>query len=257
MVWCRARQYEALKNDKCLEMAKAIVLAKIRGQNELLKKYGLRSLDVCYYSKAIGELNGNDRRLARNRLMSYEGKCSDQYFKQILPLFEESIRPEKRRTYKAYDGLDNVLNLAYNVLFWKVQIALTKAELEPYLGFLHVIQFGLPSLVCDFEEIYRYLVDDFVIDYCRNVGLSNRDFVLETEDYSSPRKKGMREYLSESKTRDITNRLNRYFETRVCIPRIKRGRKQELETLINEEALLFASYLRNEKQTWEPRIVSL
>jgi hypothetical protein len=32
---------------------------------------------------------------------------------------------------------------------------------------------------------------------------------------------------------------------------------QEIETLINEEALLFAMYLRNEKQTWIPRIISL
>jgi hypothetical protein len=35
------------------------------------------------------------------------------------------------------------------------------------------------------------------------------------------------------------------------------GKTQEIETLINEEALLFAIYLRNEKQTWKPRIVSL
>jgi CRISPR/Cas system-associated endonuclease Cas1 len=85
----RICQYEALKNDKCLEIAKQIVLAKIRGQNELLRKYGLRSLDVCYYSRAINELTASsigdssssllrrERRLARNRLMSYEGKCSD------------------------------------------------------------------------------------------------------------------------------------------------------------------------------------
>jgi CRISPR/Cas system-associated endonuclease Cas1 len=111
--------------------------------------------------------------------------------------------------------------------------------------------------VCDFEEIYRYLVDGFVIDYCRNVGLSNRDFVLETEDYSSPRKKGMRQYLNENKTRDITSRLNKYFETKVSIPRIKRGRRQEIETLINEEGCLFAQYLRNEKKSWIPRIASL
>jgi hypothetical protein len=35
------------------------------------------------------------------------------------------------------------------------------------------------------------------------------------------------------------------------------GKKQEIETLINEEALLFATYLRNEKQEWVPRIASL
>jgi hypothetical protein len=33
------------------------------------------------------------------------------------------------------------------------------------------------------------------------------------------------------------------------------GKRQEIETLVCEEALLLAMYLRNEKQTWVPRIV--
>jgi hypothetical protein len=33
-----------------------------------------------------------------------------------------------------------------------------------------------------------------------------------------------------------------------------RGEKQELETLINEEAMLLAKYLRNERDTWSPRV---
>jgi hypothetical protein len=43
------------------------------------------------------------------------------------------------------------------------------------------------------------------------------------------------------------------FESIVELPRIKHGNKQTVETLINEEALLLAKYLRNEKQTWIPR----
>lgn len=113
---------------------------------------------------------------------------------------------------------------------------------------------GKPSLICDFQELYRYLVDDFVIDYCRSVKAS--DFVLKTEAYSS-NKIGKRQYLNETKNRDFVSRLNRYFETRVNIPRMKRGEHQEIETLINEEAFLFAKYLRCEKPTWSPRIVEL
>jgi len=79
---------------------------------------------------------------------------------------------------------------------------------------------------------------------------------LKAEDCSSNRK-GKRQYPGEEKTRDLINRLNRYFETRVDIPQIKRGKKQEIETLINEEAMLFAKYLRNERQAWVPRIVSI
>lgn len=52
----------------------------------------------------------------------------------------------------------------------------------------------------------------------------------------------------------MMKRLNSFFELTVEVPRIKQGKKQTVETLINEEALLFAKYLRNEKQTWIPRV---
>ena len=38
------------------------------------------------------------------------------------------------------------------------------------------------------------------------------------------------------------------------IPRIRIGKKQTIETLINEEALLLAKFLRDERETWTPRI---
>jgi CRISPR-associated protein Cas1 len=248
----RIAQYEALKNGKGLEIAKQIVLAKMRGYDEVLKKYGLRSLDYYRISQAVKELDG-DLDSIRNRLMSYEGKFSEQYFRQIFGLFSESLRPDRRKTYKAYEGLNNVLNLAYSVLFWKVQIALMKAKLEPYLGFVHHVQWGLPSLILDFQDLYRYIVDDFVIEYCRSV--KNKDFILATDDYSG--KKGKRQYLNEVKRREMLSCLDKYFETKVNLPRIKRGKRQEIETLIGEEASLYAQYLRNEKKTWSPRIVNL
>jgi len=250
----RICQYEALKNGKCLKVAKQFVLGKLKGSNELLRKHGLRQLDSFRYSEQIKALDVKDIRILRNRLKSIEGKFSRQYFSQVLQLFSESFRPEHRRTFKAYDGLNNILNLAYRILSWKIHIALIKAKLEPYLGFLHSMQWGTPSLVCDFQELYRHLIDDFVIDYCRSVKAS--DFVLKTEDYSTSRK-GKRQYLNETKTKNLINELNRYFETKVDIARIRRGERQEIETLVNEEALLFAQYLRNERATWNPRIVQL
>lgn len=60
-----------------------------------------------------------------------------QNFNQIFSLFSEKIRPKGRRTFKAYDGTNNLFNLAYEILSWKVHRALIKTKLEPYLGFLH------------------------------------------------------------------------------------------------------------------------
>jgi hypothetical protein len=38
---------------------------------------------------------------------------------------------------------------------------------------------------------------------------------------------------------------------------MKHGKRQTVETLINEEAFLLAQYLRDEHETWGPRIAFL
>jgi len=67
---------------------------------------------------------------ARRKMVSIEGKFTQQYFGQILQLIPEKLRPEARKKYKAYDGINNAFNLAYEVLSWKVHRALIKAKLE-------------------------------------------------------------------------------------------------------------------------------
>jgi len=47
--------------------------------------------------------------------------------------------------------------------------------------------------------------------------------------------------------------LNKYLQRKIEITRIRVGKKQEIETLINEEALLLSMYLRDEKRDWIPR----
>ena len=46
--------------------------------------------------------------------------------------------------------------------------------------------------------------------------------------------------------------LREFFESKVDVPRIRVGRSQTVETSINEEALLLAKFLRDEKKTWIP-----
>lgn len=75
--------------------------------------------------------------------------------------------------------MNNTFNLAYEALVWKVHKALVRAKLELYLGFLHSNQMAKLSLVCDFQELYRYLIDGFLINYCQRI--NKRDFTVKTE----------------------------------------------------------------------------
>lgn len=250
----RLCQYEALNNGKGMKIAKQIILAKIESQNQTLRKHGLRQHDLMITRQKINAIPENNLKTVRKQLLPIEGKCTEHYFKQIFQLFPKQIRIENRKTFKAYDGTNNVFNLAYTILNWKVQRAIMKAKLESYLGFLHSIQFGKPSLVCDLMELYRYLIDDFLIQYCRK--LTVKDFYMKSEDFSK-NKMGKRQYLNGVLTRDLMQKLNSYFERKVEISRIKHGNRQTIETLINEEVLLFAKYLRNERENWIPRIANI
>ena len=247
----RVCQYEATKNGKSLEIAKKIVLARIGGQNQVLKKHGLRQHDLIKAREIISNIQSDKLAAVRKTLLSVEGKFTEHYFHQIFHLLPKSVMIGKRRTYKAYDGINNTFNLAYTVLKWKTHRALIRAKLEPFLGFLHSEQFGKPSLVCDLMELYRYFIDDFIIQYSKALG--NRDFELKQEDFSSKRK-GKREYLSKTLAREFMTRLNTFLESKVEVPRVKRGKRQEIESLLNEEALLLAKHLRDERSEWVPRV---
>jgi len=131
-------------------------------------------------------------------------------------------------------------------LTWKVFRALTKAKLEPYLGFIHSIQHDKPSLVCDLQELYRPSIDDFLIQYSKT--LKPKDFKPTYGKAKTPRM-----FLKYPESTDLIRALNSFFETQIEIQRIKRGNSQTFETLINEEALLLAMYIRNELPAWNPR----
>jgi len=235
----RLCQYEAVNNEKGVYVAKQFVLGKFYGQNTILQKYDLSTHDFVYKDKIEKLKSSMFNPTLRRRLMAYESKLTKHYFNQIFTLFPEKIKPESRRTFKAYDGTNNIFNLMYEMLSWKVHRALITAKLEPYLGFLHSTQFGKPSLVSDFQELYRHLMDDFLVKHCQTLGA--KDFIVKTEDMTR-NKKGKRVYLNDSQTQDLMKELNNFFESFVDFPRIRVGEKQTIETLINEEALLFAKF---------------
>jgi hypothetical protein len=56
--------------------------------------------------------------------------------------------------------------------------------------------------------------------------------------------------------RDVEGQ-DRYLPSHVVIPGIRMGKSQEVETLFNEEALLFATYPRRKSKEWIPRLPKL
>jgi hypothetical protein len=59
--------------------------------------------------------------------------------------------------------------------------------------------------------------------------------------------------MNHVQTRDLMKKLDEFFESKVEIPRMRVGKKQAIETLINKRALLLAKYLRNERKDMESK----
>ena len=64
------------------------------------------------------------------------------------------------------------------------------------------------------------------------------------------RKTALKGYETDSLAED----LNAFFDRILDVERIKVRKRQTIDTLISEEALQLAKYLRNERMDWIPRI---
>ena len=152
-------------------------------------------------------------------------------------LFPKAIRPEARRTFKAYDGTNNLFNLAYEMLSWKIHRALIKAKLEPFLGFLHSTQHGKPSLVCDFQEVFRFLIEDFLIQYQQKI--TNESFEI----------KGRRMFLKTQEKLNLILEINSFLERKIPYNRRNNSKNVKIKAIIQEETIKLAKYLRGNSDT--------
>jgi CRISP-associated protein Cas1 len=247
----RIAQYQALENGKGIEIAKQLVLSKLEGNQMVLRKWGLEPFDMDLVKRQISVIPAKELKNFRRRLLAVEANCAKSYFDRIFSLFPENIRPETRKTRMAYEGINNVFNFGYYVLKCRVHKALIKAKLEPYLGFLHTVRSDNAGLVCDFMEPYRYLIDDLLIERCQKY--HKKDFVAVT-DFMMNLRMGKKIHLCEYETDELAEALNDLFNRVIVIPRIRHGFQQTLDTLISEEALLFARMLQGVMPNWKPRM---
>jgi CRISPR/Cas system-associated endonuclease Cas1 len=77
----RICHYETLKNGRTFEIAKQFVKGKIERQNNVLKKYCLKTYTSV--NLRISASENNDLALFRRKLMQIEAKYSQFYFNNI------------------------------------------------------------------------------------------------------------------------------------------------------------------------------
>ena len=240
----RLKQYEAYKNHKGVVIAKEILRTRIQSQHSLTDKYNLdasrikvQTIDrIDVHNKTIDQL--------RSRFTGIEGKNSEQYFKQYWKLFPKYLKPKKREKYKAVTHLNNLLNLGYEILKGEVYKAVLGAHLDPYLGYLHSIQYSKPSLVCDIQEMFRVLIEDFMISYA---------LTLEPESFEQY---GKRIFLKSQEKLSLIIELTKLLQKKISYNRKQHSKSTTIRTAIKEEAIKLAQFIKTDKASYKPVILS-
>ena len=237
----RLAQYESLNNGKGKEIAKKIILAKVENQKALLRQHGFSTAKL-EVERRIERIEANSFQQFRIHINTLEARCSKWYFKAYLKLLPRIWQPPKRMKYKAQDRLNNLLNLGYEILAGEIYKAVLLAHLDAYLGYVHSQQYLKPSLICDLQELFRQLIDKFVLSY-----------VLKLDIEESFEKRGNRAFLTPKETGKFIMALNKLFDRKVDHTRIKQfGKKTKIRTIIREEPIKLAQFLRDQKPEYNP-----
>lgn len=111
------------------------------------------------YRTKIGGIDGEVISDVASTLRGWEGLSSKIYFETLNLFLPEHYRFEKRSQHPATDVVNAFLNYGYGILYGKIEGALIKTGIDPYIGVLHRDAYNRPVLVYDVIELYRIWVD--------------------------------------------------------------------------------------------------
>jgi CRISPR-associated protein Cas1 len=111
------------------------------------------------YRTKIAGIDGEVISDVASTLRGWEGLSSKIYFEALNMFLPEKYRFEKRSQRPATDVVNAFLNYGYGILYGKIEGALIKTGIDPYIGVLHRDDYNRPVLVYDVIELYRVWVD--------------------------------------------------------------------------------------------------
>ncbi len=117
----------------------------------------------------------------RDTIMGVEGEAARQYFSVLGLAFSGPVGFSSRKRRPPPDPANALLSLAYVLLANMMASLLEGRGFDPYVGFLHTVRSGRPSLALDLmEELRHPVVDRFVLRLCNRRQLTPEHFEADT-----------------------------------------------------------------------------
>lgn len=198
-VYIRMAQYEIYKNEKArfdlalqwvqAKMKSSIHLVKNLAKNEPIEKL---SSEIELLEKS---LSGSQSAENIGSLLGYEGSAARAYFSAFQKLLKKDYGFKGRSKHPTTDIVNSTLSFGYTLLGNEIAAFSDGIGFDPYIGFLHELDYGRQSLAQDILELFRaYGIDRLTVKLF-NLGILNETH-FETGNLFLNRE-GKRKYFKE------------------------------------------------------------
>jgi len=210
----RVRQVEATGDaSRALELARAVVRAKLVNQRFLLRRHGARTPAVQSAMAGIKALGARlDAVVAPDVLLGLEGQAAALYFAGFRRLLRRDYGFARRVRRPPTDPVNALLSFCYTLLLDDIISALRLVGLDPYIGFFHTLLYNRPSLALDLQEEFRPVIVDSLVLALLNGGMLGAGDFRTTDDPARP------VLLGDAALDLVLRRYGERLDTRVTYP---------------------------------------
>jgi len=178
-------------------IAAGVVVAKLDGHLALLAVLRPHARQGAVVEEAVGRITTSRTRavegkVAVERLRGLDGAAAAAFFTAYQECFPPSLEFTDRNRRPPQDPVNALLSLTYTLVHFELLREVEVAGLDPTVGFLHELDYGRESLVCDLVEPQRPAAERWVWALFHDRVFSVRDFSAGEERPGCYLKKGGR-----------------------------------------------------------------
>lgn len=217
-----------------MENQQALILTMFVNDSNLQKIVDRAVARIDDYKSKVKALKAEVISDIAATLRGWEGQASRIYFETINYFLPVEHRFQNRSQHPAMDVVNALLNYGYGMLYGKVEGALIKAGIDPYVGVFHRDDYNRPVLVYDVIELYRVWVDYVVFTLVSQNSI--------TDEFYSVRSDGSY-WLEGLGRRVLIQSVNDYLDEVVLMNGVSRSRENHIMLRTQDLAQKFKKYI--------------
>lgn len=252
----RQQQYLRLADDRFkLDLARRIVMGKLENQVRMLLRRGTQyNIDQL---RAVGvQIKALQQKLAAaentDQIRGIEGYGARLYYSVFgLLLREEGFVFTGRNRRPPRDPVNALLSFVYTLFTNEILNGIKRVGLDPYLGTLHEIVHGRPSLACDLVEEWRVFGERLVLTLINRKVVKPSDFIY---NQAAGKDGDLPVRMKPAVSRALIGAYYRQLEQSMLYPHS--GEKTALRWIMHSQCRRLAESLKQEGMPYQPFFIS-